>query len=285
METKYEFQIEQYDDMYRHPEKYWIEPFCVFGNLYYVGNKDVGAYLINTGDGLILIDTTYPTNAALMLQSIWQSGFNPRDIVYIFHTHGHFDHFGATRLLTALSGAKTLLGERDAKMFRERPELALIDCGRYAYLEPFSPDIELKGGETFTLGNTSIRTVATPGHSDGVISYFFNALDGKDSYTAGLHGGAGMNTLNRHFIARYGNNHSRAEFLDSLARVRDEKVDIVLGNHTAQNQTLEKRARMLEKPGEANPFIDPGEWRRLIDGLESRFNQMLEDEKTGADIL
>jgi hypothetical protein len=43
---------------------------------------------------------------------------------------------------------------------------------------------------------------------------------------------------------------------------------------------------MLEKKsGEKNPFIDPGEWRRLIDGIERRFNQMLEDEKAGADIL
>jgi metallo-beta-lactamase class B len=264
--------------MYRYPDRYWIDPFCIFGNLYYVGNKDAGSYLIDSGDGLILIDTTYPTNAALMVQSIWQAGFNPRNIVYIFHTHGHFDHFGATRLLKFLSGARTLLGERDAKMFRERPELALIDSGKYAYLEPFSPDIELKGGETITLGNTSIRTVATPGHSDGVISYFFDVYSGNERYTAGLFGGAGMNTLNRHFIARYGNSHSRAEFLDSLAKVRGEKVDIVLGNHAAQNQTL-------EKPGKSNPFIDPGEWQRLIDGLETRFNQMLEDEKIGADIL
>ena len=71
-----------------------MKPFSIFGNLYFVGNADVGSYLIDTGDGLILIDTAYPTTRALLVQSIWEAGFNPGDIKYILHTHGHFDHFG-----------------------------------------------------------------------------------------------------------------------------------------------------------------------------------------------
>jgi metallo-beta-lactamase class B len=284
MATKYEFVPDNYEDFYRYPDKYMVEPFRIFGNLFFTGNKDVGSYLIDTGEGLILIDTTYPTTSALLVQSIWQSGHNPKDIVYIFHTHGHFDHFGATRLLKALSGAKTFLGKRDARMFREHPELALIDCGRHAFLEVFIPDVELDGGEVITLGNTSIRVIATPGHSDGVMSYFFNVSDEKTSYTAGLHGGAGLNTLNRHFIAQYGNTHSRAEFLESLARIRKEKVDITLGNHTGQNNTLEKLQKRKENPSAPNPFVDPEEWPRYIEGLEKRYAKMLEDEKNGTDI-
>jgi metallo-beta-lactamase class B len=123
MLTKYEFSVEAHEDFYRYPYLYRVDPFCIFGNLYYVGNKDVGSHLFDTGDGLILIDTTYPTTDALLVQSIWQAGFNPKNIVYILHTHGHFDHFGATSLLKVFSGAKTFLGSRDAKMFREQPYL------------------------------------------------------------------------------------------------------------------------------------------------------------------
>jgi metallo-beta-lactamase class B len=270
--------ISYWKDFYRYPEKYRVDPFRIFGSLYYVGNKDVGAYLIDTGDGLILIDTTFPTTDALLVQSIWQAGFNPKDIVFILHTHGHFDHFGATRLLTSLSGAKTFLGARDAKMFRERPELTLLDSSRYSWVEVFTPDVELEGGECIVRGNVSIRVVATPGHCDGVMSYFFELTEQGAPLTAGLFGGVGFNTLHREFIARYGNTHSPDEFLESLAKVRYETVDITLGNHAAQNHTVEKREAMLKNPTGPNPFIDRGEWGRFIDDLAARLRQIREAE-------
>jgi metallo-beta-lactamase class B len=283
--SKYDFIPANYEDFYRHPEKYRVPAFRIFGNLFFTGNADVGSYLVDSGAGLILIDTAYPTTQALIIQSIWELGFNPKDIKIILHTHGHFDHFGATALLKSLSGAKLYLGARDARNFRNRPELALLDCGRHAYQELFVPDVELADGDVIRLGNAAIRAVATPGHSDGVMSFFFDVSDGSRTLTAGLHGGAGMNSLNRNFIARYGNIHSRAEFIASLAKVRDEKVDIVLGNHTAQNDTLGKLKRWRDKDTKGNPFVDPGEWVRLIDGLKARFDQMLDDEAHDRDRL
>ncbi|MDR2613740.1 MAG: hypothetical protein LBC91_00190 [Candidatus Accumulibacter sp.] len=116
-------------------------------------------------------------------------------------------------------------------------------------------------------------------------SKFFEVSDGKRTLTAGLHGGAGMNSLNRNFIAKYGNTHSRAEFVAGLAKVRDEKVDIVLGNHSAQNDTLGKLERWRKEGSESNPFVDPGEWMRLIDGLKARFDRMLDDEAHDRDWL
>jgi metallo-beta-lactamase class B len=103
MYTKTELTIKEMKDyppeeFYRYPYRYAVKPFCIYGNLFFVGNSDVSAHLIDTGDGLILIDTTYPTTAAMLIQSIWEVGFNPKDIKYIIHTHGHYDHFGATEL-------------------------------------------------------------------------------------------------------------------------------------------------------------------------------------------
>jgi metallo-beta-lactamase class B len=285
MRSKYEFVIEDHEIFYRYPERYRVKPFRIFGNLFYVGNRDVGSYLIETGEGLILIDTTYPTTRGLLIQSIWESGHDPKDIAYILHTHGHFDHFGTTDLLVSVSGAKTFLGERDARMFRKRPELALIDCGKYAYLEPFIPDVTLQGGEEIKLGKTVVQAVATPGHTDGVMSYFFEVSDGKSSFRAGLHGGSGFNTLNRRYIEKHGNTHSRGEFIEGLNRVLYEKVDIILGNHAGQTNTLEKMEKLQACPEGANPFIDPGEWKTFIEDIEKRFNMMLEEEATGADLV
>lgn len=283
MPSKYAFNVEKYEHFYRYPEKYRMKPFRIFGNLYFVGNADVGSYLIDTGDGLILIDTTYPTTRALLVQSIWEAGFDPGDIKYILHTHGHFDHFGGTGLIVSLSGAKTYLGAPDAEMFRQRPEMSLISDARYAYLELFAPDVELKDGDIIALGNTSIRAISTPGHTKGVMTYIFDVTAGKETHTAGLYGGIGVNTLCRDFIEKYGNADCRDVHLKSLEKVRNEHVDIVLGNHTAQNHTREKFKEMCDHPEGQNPFIKPHEWNEFIDFAENLYNQMLRDEENGTD--
>ncbi len=282
--SKYAFNEKGRSDFYSHPEKYMVKPFRIYGNLYFVGNQSVGAHLIDTGEGLILIDTTYPTTAAMLVQSIWELGFNPRDIRYIIHTHGHFDHFGGTALIQALSGAETFLGEGDVKMFKERPELTLsANCG-HTYFGPFVPDHAMKDGDEITLGNTSIRIVSTPGHSDGVISFFTEIEENGVRQIAGMHGGAGMNTMCRPFIERYQNHHSRKEFLEGLARVYDEPVDIMLGNHAGHNRTVEKRQYMIEHPEAENPFIDPTEWKRYLDAVRLRYDTMIKDEAEGTDL-
>lgn len=285
MVSRYEFNEKSREDFYRYPEKYRVAPFRIYGNLYYVGNKSVGSHLIDTGDGLLLIDTTYPSTQALLIQSVWELGFNPRDIRCILHTHGHFDHFGATALLKELSGATTYLGERDAVMFRERPELALTEnCGD-RYFEPFVPDRTMADGDVIKLGNTSIRIIATPGHSDGAISFFTEVEENGRRLIAGMQGGAGMNTMCRPFIERYHNSHCRREFLAGLEKIYEEHVDIMLGNHAGHNRTVEKRQFMLEHPDAPNPFIDASEWRRYLDSVRLRFETMLQEEAEGTDYI
>lgn len=284
LKSKYEFNVKSREDFYRHPEKYRVPPFKIYGSLYFVGNKSVGAHLIDTGEGLILIDTTYPTTAALLVQSIWELGFDPSDIRCILHTHGHFDHFGGTGLLKEISGAKTYLGEGDDRMFKERPELALIQDSGCPYLEPFVPDAVMKDGDIIELGNTRIRIVSTPGHSDGVISFFTEIEEKGVKLTAGMHGGAGMNTMCRPFIEKYHNEYCRKDFLEGLHKVYNEHVDIMLGNHTGHNRTVEKRRYMLENPLALNPFIDPSEWKVYLDSVRSRFETMIREESEGTDM-
>lgn len=280
MNSKYDINQEQLFNLCKYPCKYRVPAFRIFGNLFYVGNADVGAHIIDTGDGLILIDTTFPSTSALLIQSIWELGFKPGDIRMILHTHGHFDHFGATELLVQLSGATTYLGKEDAEMFRQRPELALCDCcSGYAYAEPFVPDVELVDQDCISLGNTVVRAIATPGHSAGVMSFFFDVTDGKNTYRAGLCGGAGVNTLTAGFMERYHIYGAREQYLHSLEKLRGQRVDITLGNHSGQNHTLEKRRQMQKCPDSPNPFVDPGEWNSFLDTASGIFQQMLVDEQ------
>ncbi|MFH1880864.1 MAG: MBL fold metallo-hydrolase, partial [Bacillota bacterium] len=171
----------------------------------------------------------------------------------------------------------------DAEMFRKRPEMALIADSRHSYTELFTPDVELRDGDIIALGNTRIRAISTPGHTKGVMTYIFEVTDKKETHTAGLYGGIGVNTLCRDFIEQHGNADCRDFHLKSLEKVRNEPVDIVLGNHTGQNKTQEKYRQMCDHPEGKNPFINPKEWNEFIDFAENLYNRMLCDEANGTD--
>jgi len=236
------------------------------GNLYYVGNSDVSSHLINTGQGLILLDTAFPQTVYLLLESVRRLGFNPDDICYILHCHGHYDHFGGTRAIVELTGAKTALGEDDIEILKERPELSWAPEYSVEFYETFEVDEPLTDGQIFSIGNTSIECLHIPGHTPGAMSYFFEISDSVNTYTVGIHGGPGLNTLSKEYLQKYGLPLSRrADYMNSLQKLKNQAVDVFIGAHPGQNATLTKRTLM--KDGE-NPFLDRTAWLVFLETLE-----------------
>lgn len=85
-----------------------MEPFRIIGNVYFVGTFQASCHLIDTGEGLILIDPGYSNALYLVVGAIYELGFNPKDVKYIINTHWHGDHTEATAAMMDLSGANTL---------------------------------------------------------------------------------------------------------------------------------------------------------------------------------
>lgn len=143
----------------------------------------------------------------------------------------------------------------------------------------FKTDILIDDGDTFELGNTKFLFRETPGHSEGVITIFFNAEQDGKSYRCALFGGATMLTTYHEHMRRYpGTMDLQQAFLTSIERVRNENVDVVLGNHTVQNDTLVKRKQMLEEEG-TNPFINPEEWGLFLSELQNTVEQFIEFDR------
>ena len=180
------------------------------------------------------------------------------NIKYIVHTHGHIDHCGATRALVEMTGAKTFIGEPDRDYVNGKLELSWArELG--LYLETFEPDVLLHDGDEISLGNSTIKAIATPGHTPGAMSYLFNVDCDDRTLTAGLHGGAGLNTLQREFLERYGLSDScRTDYIHSMERLKKLTVDVFLGNHAGQSGTHSKYQQLLA--GYADAFIDPTGW-------------------------
>ena len=231
-----------------------MTPFRIIGNVYFCGTYPASTHLIDTGDGLILIDPGYLESAALVVDSIHRLGFDPKDIKYIVNTHWHGDHTGGTAPMVSLTGAKTLIGEADA-----------AKAQRY-----FMPaDILVRDGDTLTLGNTVIRFVHTPGHTAGTVSLFFDTEGNGTVWRVGMFGGAGSNTL---VPEKYDYPDARAGYRASLARLREEKVDVMLGNHVWNNDT-ERKGELLRATGE-NRFIDPTLWGKFLDHCRRKLDKL-----------
>ncbi len=259
-------------------EDCFMQPFQVIGNLYFVGTKPASSHLIDTGEGLILLDSGYRQLLPLVLKNIRTLGFDEKDIKYILHSHGHIDHIGATKQLVALCGAKTAIGRADRDYANGSRDLTYAKELGLVYDSAFEPDILLDDGDMLTLGSVQIRCVHTPGHTQGTMSYFF-ALDvpGR-TLIAGTHGGIGVNTMARAFLERYGLPLSlRDAFRAGLDRLRQEHVDVFIPNHQDQWNTLERYERKLA--GELDAFVDSGAWPAYLDMAERRLNLLLEDEK------
>ena len=105
------------------PWKLAVAPFQVSPRTWYVsGQSWVGAYLIDTGAGCILLDTAIPESLYLLVDSIYRTGHQLSDIKMILLSHAHFDHIGAAEALRKLTGAKVYMSREDTRFLQECPE-------------------------------------------------------------------------------------------------------------------------------------------------------------------
>lgn len=248
------------------PWDYRVEPFCIVDGLYYVGNRNVSSHLIDTGEGLVLLDTAFPQTVYLLLEAVRRLGFDPDEIRTIVHSHGHYDHFGGTRALVELTGARTALGRDDLFILTERPELSWAPEYGVEFHETFSVDLPLDEGQRFRLGWLEIECVHIPGHTPGSMALFFTLEHGGTTQTVGIHGGPGLNTLSDAYLTMYGlSADARHDYMASLEKLQKRHVDIFIGAHPDQNDTLGKRGRMS---AEHNPFVDDSAWPQYLRTLE-----------------
>ena len=55
-------------------------------------------YLIETGDGVMVVDAGWWRGPDAIFRALNEMGFQPKDVAVIVLTHAHFDHFWGNQL-------------------------------------------------------------------------------------------------------------------------------------------------------------------------------------------
>lgn len=157
----------------------------IIPSLYALSLGAVNTFLIDSEDGLILIDTGYPENAHKILAAVRELGKQPEDIRHILVTHCHYDHAGSVAALKRFTGARTYMHPLDAAIVEGRRMPAPMTPGpgilnpvlfrTFVKLVPVEPvEIEQKvvDGDTLALAG-GIQAIHVPGHCAGQLAFLW----------------------------------------------------------------------------------------------------------------
>lgn len=119
-----------------------------------------------TGEALLIDPGDEPEKILKTLQGLQ----NPLiQVKYIFHTHGHLDHIGATRAVCeALDRPKIALHPGDRELYQKLAFQRSL-FGMKHDQDPLPVDHDLVDEEEIRVGDLKFSVIHTPGHSPGSV--------------------------------------------------------------------------------------------------------------------
>jgi metallo-beta-lactamase class B len=229
------------------------EPFRVHGNTWYVGTDGLSSIMIETDDGLILIDGGLPQSAALIVDNIRSLGFDPMGIKAILLSHPHYDHAGGIAALQRLTRANVFTSEAGApaltsgRLADDDPQyVADSDHGSFPAV---SDAIVVGDGELVSVGNVSVRAVYTPGHTAGSVTWTWESCALNTCYNVVYADSMSPVSAQGFSFATTG---MAEQITESAGIIGDLDCDILLSPHPFFFGMHDK----LERRDEGNPFVN-----------------------------
>ena len=251
-----------------------VAPFKISGNLYYVGSRDLAAYLVVTSKGNILINANLESSPPQIRSSVEKLGFHWADTKILLSSQAHYDH---------AAGAATILKETHAQYMVMDGDVDVIKSGGATDYDPslphFAParvDRILHDNDTITLGDTTITAHKTAGHTRGCTAWAMQTHEGGRTLNVVIVGGWALNPDLR-LVAGYGKPAAypgiTADFDHTFAILKALPCDIFLGAHGVYFNMLPKLDRF---PNEGpSVWIDPDGYRKAVLEHEAAYRKEL----------
>lgn len=264
----------------------WNEPqapFKLHGRSYYVGTRGLSAVLIQTSEGLILLDGGLPQSAALIENNIRALGLKVEDIRLIVNSHAHYDHAGGIARLQRVSGAEVAASPSGAEALRAgRPvkDDPQFNVDGSDGLFPRVAKVRVaRDKEQLTVGDTTITAHHTPGHTPGSTTWTWRSCDGAacinlvyaDSLTA-------ISTGDFRYLGDARRPDVSEAFRQSIAVVKGLPCDLMLSTHPGASGLFERLDRRKASPS-PDPLLDAGACRAYAERAEKTLDARLEKER------
>lgn len=228
----------------------FVQPARPFDSVFFIGSSYVSSWAIDTGAGLVLIDTQdNPQEATeVVLAGLEYFGYNGSDISAVIITHEHADHYG---------GARYLQETFDLPIYASAIAWDTMAADPIAPegLIPPERNLTIEDGQVLSFGNTTFHFVSTPGHTPGTMSFFFDVYDQGVPHVAALFGGGGIPS----------NASARADQVASYEKFAVQaalqRADTLVANHQTQDKAIYNFDLLRHRPCAGatcdyqNPFV------------------------------
>jgi metallo-beta-lactamase class B len=252
----------------------------VIANIYFVGSKSLGIYLITTPQGHILVNAGLAESVPGIQESVAKLGLKFSDIKVLLISHAHFDHDAGAARIKQLTGAKYMVMDADVPVVESGGKEDFFYGGRNDQHYPAAQvDRVLHDGDTVKLGDTVLTAHLTAGHTRGCTTWTMNVQDGGKSYDVVIVGSPNVNEgyklVNNVAYPQIAGDYERMfEVLRSL------HCDVFLGAHGGYYEMEAKYARLND--GGANPFIDPVGYKNYVNERDAAFRAELAKQRAAA---
>jgi metallo-beta-lactamase class B len=230
-----------------------IAPTKIFDNVYAIGNSGTTVYVIQTSDGLLMIDSLSANQVeSQLLPGFQKLGLDPAKVKIILMGHGHADHFGGSPYFQDHYGSKVYISAADWNLMENPPPGRGGDKKGPPPVLP-KHDQVVSEGQAVVFGDVKIMPVAIPGHTPGSMGYIFPVKDNGKTHMAAIYAGT---ILTPGIISDEG----LQTYAKSVAHFKEEakkaKVDVEIQNHPLMDPIQIKLDKLgARKKGEPNPFV------------------------------
>ena len=252
-------------------------PLRIYGNSYYVGTDGLGAILITSSEGHILIDGGLPESAPRILANIRALGFRIEDVKLILNSHAHYDHAGGIAALQRASGATVAASPSSAAVIERGTPGPDDPQYRIALPYPTAHDVRvIADWDTLHVGPLAIVAHFTPGHTPGGTSWSWRSCeDGRcldlvyaDSQTPVSADGF-----------RFTGSKASAEFERSYAVLEQLSCDVLITPHPGASNFWK---RIADRDGGAkDSLIDQSACKRYAAAARKQLGKRLATEAEG----
>ncbi len=247
------------------------------GNIYFVGSKSLGIYLITTPQGHILVNAGLEDSVPGIQESVAKLGFKFSDIKILLISHAHFDHDAGAARIKELTGAKYMVMDADVPVVESGGKEDFF-YGQMADMRypPAHVDRALHDGDTVKLGDAVLTAHLTAGHTKGCTTWTMKLQDRGQSYDVVIVGSPNVNEGYK-LVKNAAYPQIAGDYERMFQVLRSLHCDVFLGAHGGYYGMEAKYARL--KDGGANPFIDPEGYKNYVNERETAFRAELAKQR------